>query len=579
MKSFFKFLVFCVFLSSTHCFLDAAFDASSSKKERGRSRSPKSDDNRARRSRSRSPESGDEQRRTRSRSPQSLSLSSSSSSSSPSSSSSLSSVEQQTQNDTQPAAQQAMELSSALVPYLSSSSSSSSLLPYSTPLFDSKLVIYQYEPQTKKFVYDDELENLASKLRTQISRISSIKQEDAKVLAQKSFKNGNNVLHMFAFKNAIESLAVLLNSGEFNVDCLNDIGFSPLMVAIMNQSTDAAKLLVEKYNASFRLPPQYQDEFLRVLIVHMPSILESLSAKKNLSIYNYRSNEGKNIFKFVQDSQCEDSQEIVASLVKNFLEKLAICDEKEISKVILNQSCIEIKPVGASKEETMLQELYSQVVDWVGLSLRTQVDNTELTKKIIELSNSYGEKTGNSALHYAAIRGIDLAVLKRLLDTKHFNVNASNHQGDSPLVLAIECGRPEMVELFLSAGAELINSRRTQEQLLHLVIDTNQASIVYVLTKNRYILYALRDESGKNIFQIAKQCGKSNDLLFSLLITNLKANVRSFKGRKEFIASFVQGIEGTETYFIDEPIADKPIEDGSDTEAQMNQSDSSCSIM
>jgi ankyrin repeat protein len=64
-------------------------------------------------------------------------------------------------------------------------------------------------------------------------------------------------------------------------------------------------------------------------------------------------------------------------------------------------------------------------------------------------------KTGESSLMEAAVRG-DVSAAKLLLD-QGAEVNAADHRGYTPLLLAAQCDRdsPELVRLLLDRGAGL----------------------------------------------------------------------------------------------------------------------------
>jgi len=93
-------------------------------------------------------------------------------------------------------------------------------------------------------------------------------------------------------------------------------------------------------------------------------------------------------------------------------------------------------------------------------------------------ANSYGQFV--QPLHAAAWDG-DLRILQVLLVCRHFNLEARDRDGDTPLVRAVSQGEAEVVKALLDEGANLETTNDNEMTPIHFACEIQDLDMVLLL--------------------------------------------------------------------------------------------------
>lgn len=220
-------------------------------------------------------------------------------------------------------------------------------------------------------------------------------------------RDGSNLLHLAAENDNLVEICKLLLKNGIKINYLNNFGYSPLHVAVIQGSSDTAKLLIEN-GATIDLHVAVQAkqiEMVKALI------------KREIDVNN------KNT----------DGETALHLAIQN--------ESLEISKVLLES--------GAGVNLTDRD-------DYSPLHLASKINNLEFSSLLISHGASPNFRTfnGDSPIHLAASVG-NLKIVNYLLNNKLNDVHIVNNDGSTPLHLAWENGHLQIVNTLIVHGANV----------------------------------------------------------------------------------------------------------------------------
>nr|CCA14246.1 conserved hypothetical protein [Albugo laibachii Nc14] len=113
---------------------------------------------------------------------------------------------------------------------------------------------------------------------------------------------------------------------------------------------------------------------------------------------------------------------------------------------------------------------------------------------------------GHSSLHAASIHG-HLDIVSLLLHSSSINLDLSDGIGMTPLMVAVENGRIEVVEKLLLAGADINHISCEGNTALYLAVNNSSISLVQLLLSFRSELDVRAQPSGLTALQVGAQRG------------------------------------------------------------------------
>jgi uncharacterized protein len=104
---------------------------------------------------------------------------------------------------------------------------------------------------------------------------------------------------------------------------------------------------------------------------------------------------------------------------------------------------------------------------------------------------------GETALHFLAVEGYSDAV--RFLAEAGADVNATNEDGDVPLIEVATLGNHQVAEILLAHGANPNATSRLRDNVLHTAVGSDNAQLVHLLLSRGANPY-YRTELGETVF-------------------------------------------------------------------------------
>lgn len=135
------------------------------------------------------------------------------------------------------------------------------------------------------------------------------------------------------------------------------------------------------------------------------------------------------------------------------------------------------------------------------LGTATLQNNKSLVEMLL-LDNTITIDNESGAFWYAIIHG-RTDILELLLQRYTGNINEKNNQGKIPLLQAIRCGKPTVVEILLARGADINKMRDGKTPLHEAVSSYDNIKTIRTLLDNGADITA-RDSEGKTALEIAK---------------------------------------------------------------------------
>ncbi|XP_056620002.1 CARD- and ANK-domain containing inflammasome adapter protein isoform X2 [Triplophysa dalaica] len=271
----------------------------------------------------------------------------------------------------------------------------------------------------------------------------------------------NSALFKAVEMNLDEVVAALLDHGA-DVNCCNELGYTPMLLAAELGNTEAFKVLVtRKARLDERLPNQISGLHLAIQSGSMQVAQEGLTALHLASKNCYREAVAQ-LLERKADIHIKDKQGRTA------LHWAATQGEAGIIQLLLNAGGDSNAPEKEKKTP---------------LHLAAMEGHTKAVSVLLSGKAKVGAKDmdGCTPLHYAAGTGKHKTAAVLLATSKRKNVDDKNVWRRTPLHLAAEHGHDLLVELLLENGAKINTLDNNKDMPLHCACRVGHVGTVHRL--------------------------------------------------------------------------------------------------
>lgn len=304
-------------------------------------------------------------------------------------------------------------------------------------------------------------------------------------------------LHVAAKMNQLDCVEYLIE--EKSINATDDYGMTPLMMAMSHDSLDCVKYLIDR---GADLTVTDKDERTPVYIGAKYNALSSVGY-----ILQYLNNQT------VSEREAEDTKKV--SSTGRTLRNLNEEEKRTMVNVPDRDQNSPMHIVSSNGYLEMMRLLYEHgsVISQVNEDEETALHRaahcgqTVAVKQLVEWDNRLllsKDEMGNSALHLAARQGHD--VTTGVLLMAGADREARNSYQQTPLQVAVECGKLETCQQLVDKGAQ-IESPSDTKTVLHSAAQCGYDTIARYLIQQG-VTIDKRDEKGRTALDLACELGK-----------------------------------------------------------------------
>ncbi|XP_067660904.1 ankyrin repeat domain-containing protein 50-like [Haliotis asinina] len=367
-------------------------------------------------------------------------------------------------------------------------------------------------------------------------------------------------LHTVSKTGNLSGVKFLLSQGRADINCREWTGRTPVMLAAGGRHREVVKLLVSK-GANIKLVDRFGINILHsACLVGDVEVVKYVLSQNMLDI-NSRVKCGRTAVMLAAGNGNKDLVQLFVdkgadvSLLDKTGDNILHCACRgggaEVLKYILSKDMVDINSLGHRKRTPVIVA-----------AERGQKEVVELlVKHGADLSLS--ERSGGNILHHVCQRG-HYKLVKYVLSLNMVDIHSRWWMKRTPVMVAAKYGHKEVVKLLVNHGANLLQSDKRGDNILHLVCFAGHSDIVkYILSLNSVninsrgwkgrtpvmvaaerghkevvellvnhgVNLSLCKRSGSNILHLACCVGHFDVVKYVLSLNSVDINSRGWKGR------------------------------------------------
>ncbi|XP_046550663.1 putative ankyrin repeat protein RF_0381 [Haliotis rubra] len=328
--------------------------------------------------------------------------------------------------------------------------------------------------------------------------------------------DNDTILYAACQGGNIEIVKYVLGQDVSYINTRGSEGFTPVLLAAFNGYWEVFHFLLLK-EASLSVRPDSGENILHVACIGGNLKIVKYVLKQNTEDINSRGTEGMTP---AMRAACCGHKDVFDLLVKKGAD-LSLVDSNENN--ILHMAC-----AGGNKELIK----YVIAKDIVDINSRSKQGTTPVIgaaligyKELLHLLSINGadmattDETGSSILHLALLQ--HEGETARYIITQDFvNINDTNYQGMTPVLLAVVNGYADVFALLVRKGASLSSVDASGDNILQNACDGGNADIVKYLLTVKDIVHDINRKGKAGLTPVMVAARSGNKGVFDLLVKN-----------------------------------------------------------